>query len=142
MYAFGPRTIASASPTAGTFHWRLLRATWPCSEPQPSDPADGSIQRSGSIVASSPSVVEVIRSAAPRFRRSARTSWSSGLKWAGTYIAEASHDDPACGTSARGEPSPGLERPLPVGGVVEHDADHRTGPGHGREALDDPDGDP
>ena len=33
MYASGPRTIASASPRAGSFHWGLLRATWPCSDP-------------------------------------------------------------------------------------------------------------
>ena len=58
-------------------------------------PAPGSIQSSGSIVASRPSAVAVIRSAAPRFRSSSRTSSSSGWKWAGTYIVEAWHDDAA-----------------------------------------------
>ena len=95
MYAFGPaddghRLADRAAPSTAGCCARRARAATP--HGRPGRPPARS-RASGSIVASSPSAVEVIRSAAPRFRRSSRTSSSSGLKWAGTYIVEASHDD-------------------------------------------------
>ena len=75
--------MASDSPSAGLRHWSLLRATWPYSVP--CSPAAGSYAN-GSIVASRPSVVCVIRSAAPCLASSSRTAASSVAKWAGMYI--------------------------------------------------------
>ena len=50
------------------------------------------------MVASIPSAVAVIRSAAPGLRSSSRTSSSSGLKWAGTYMDGIVADGPRPGS--------------------------------------------
>src|SRR5208282_5812501 len=75
--------MTSDSPRAGLRHWSLFRATWPYSVP--CSPAAGSYAN-GSIVASRPSAVTVIRSAAPCLASSSRTVASSAAKWAGMYI--------------------------------------------------------
>src|ERR1700729_2859115 len=75
--------MASDSPSAGLRHWSLLRATWPYSAP--CSPAAGSYAN-GSMVASRPSAVCVIRSAAPCLASSSSTAASVTAKWAGIYI--------------------------------------------------------
>src|SRR5258707_13501724 len=76
--------MASDSPWAGLRHWSLLRATWPSRTPR--WPAAGSYAN-GSMVASRPSAVSVIRSAAPCRVSSSCTVASSAAKWAGMYMA-------------------------------------------------------
>src|SRR5258707_1015211 len=75
--------MTSASPSAGTFHWSLFRATCPSSAP--CSPAAGSYTN-GSIVARSPCAVGVTRSAAPWWVSRSPTSASSAAKCAGMYI--------------------------------------------------------
>src|SRR2546423_10165242 len=76
--------MASDSPWAGLRHWSLLRATWPSRAPW--SPTAGSYAN-GSMVASRPSAVSVIRSAAPCRVSSSRTVASAAAKWAGMYMA-------------------------------------------------------
>src|SRR6266849_8749802 len=75
--------MASDSPRAGLRHWSLLRAT--CPYRAPCSPTAGSYAN-GSIVASRPSAVSVIRSAAPCLASSSLTVASSAAKCAGMYM--------------------------------------------------------
>src|ERR1700733_5037997 len=93
--------MASDSPSAGLRHWSLLRATWPYSVP--CSPAAGSYTN-GSMVASRPSAVWVIRSAAPCLASSSSTSAAETAKWAGMYICASATRLRAEGT---GKASPG-----------------------------------
>src|SRR5947209_3128451 len=83
--------MASDSPWAGLRHWSLLRATWPSSAPHwvpaPSgSPGAAGSYANGSMVASRPSAVSVIRSAPPCRASRSRTAASSMAKWAGMYM--------------------------------------------------------
>src|SRR4051794_36281608 len=142
MYASGPARITIASPIGGVFHCPLFRATWPRSAPHGPSPgrASGPSHTSGSIVAMSPSLVAVIRFAARPEPSKATTEASSGLKWAGTYIlAIIALAGKGRRDSARLQRPPEVERPLPVGRVLEHDPDRRAGTDDGRVALEDAD---
>src|SRR4029077_11011507 len=126
MYASGPARITIASPIAGVFHWELFRATCPRSAPHGPSPgrASGPSHPSGSIVATNPSAVAVIRFAARPDPSSSITEASSGLKWAGTYIVAIIAPDRTGGRDSAGlQRPPDVERPLPVGRVLEHDPD-------------------
>src|SRR3954470_14734143 len=140
MYASGPARMTMASPIAGVFHWALFRATWPRSAPHcpSSGRTSGPSHTSGSMVARSPSLVAVMRFAARPDPSSAMTSASSGLKWAGTYILAIIALDRAA-NSAWLQGPPEVEGPLPVGRVLEHDADRRSGPDDGGVTLEDAD---
>src|SRR6476620_1312253 len=131
-----------AAPIAGVFHWELFRATCPRSAPHGPSPdrTSGPSHTNGSIVAINPSLVAVIRFAARPDPSSATTEASSGLKWAGTYIPAIIAPVRDGGRDSAGlQRPPDIERPLPVGRVLEHDPDRGSGADDRRVALEDAD---